>query len=288
MTDDKAAELLAAVRAVESGERPAASFFTAPGPGPERGTAPRPAAPTSSASPPPSAIRPASTAELARSGPVPVPDEVRAVLTEGGAPEALAVRVVESLGEQAAEVLRADPWQLLATPGVRPEQADGFARGLLGAESGPADERRAQALVGWLLERAALAGHTALEPAALAEGLSQHAVPDPDEAVRTAVDAGAVLVFEDSLDAMPGGGGAAAGESEGTAEERPVNLLLGLDRYALAEESLADGLARLISTRTPPSQDPGPDRPAWEEAAAAAPSPSAAELIRAAADHGLV
>ncbi|MGH3323675.1 MAG: exodeoxyribonuclease V, partial [Streptomyces sp.] len=103
MTDDKAAELLAAVRAVESGERPAASFFTAPGP--ERGTAPRPAAPTSSASPPPSAIRPASTAELARSGPVPVPDEVRAVLTEGGAPEALAVRVVESLGEQAAEVL---------------------------------------------------------------------------------------------------------------------------------------------------------------------------------------
>ena len=55
------------------------------------------------------------------------------VLAAGGAPEALAGQVAAVLGERAAEALREDPWQLLAVPGVRPEQADGFARALLGA-----------------------------------------------------------------------------------------------------------------------------------------------------------
>lgn len=289
MSDDKAAELLAAVRAVESGERPAASFFTDSGQQAAADRRPqRPGPPAAPVTRPPSPGAPAS------SGPVTVPEDLRAVLAEGGAPEALGIQAAEALGEQAAELLRTDPWQLLAIPGVRPEQADGFARALLGAECGPEDERRAQALVGWLLERAALAGHTALEPAALAKGLSQHAVPEPDEAVRTAIDAGAVLVFEDALDAMPGDGLSGAAEAaeapegaEGAGEERPVKLLLGLDRYALAEESLADGLARVISTRPPAAAQPeGGD--SWEAAAAAAPSPSAAELIRTVAAHGLV
>lgn len=308
MTDDKAAELLAAVRAVESGERSAASFFTdAGGTGPARQTAapggPRPATP---------APRTASSGTPGRSGPLEVPEDLRAVLAEGGAPETLAVQVAEALGDQAAGLLREDPWQLLATPGVRPEQADGFARALLGGECGPDDERRAQALVVWLLERAALAGHTALEPAALTKGLSQHAVPQPDEAVRTAVDAGAVLVFEDGLDALSGGAGGAGGgtgeaaEEPGAQEERPVRLLMGLDRYALAEESLADGLARMISAGPAPApaaaagdgpeaeagesggRAPAAGRAAWGAAAASASSPSAAELIRAVADHGLV
>ncbi|MFC4496867.1 helix-hairpin-helix domain-containing protein [Streptomyces ovatisporus] len=308
MTDDKAAELLAAVRAVESGERSAASFFADSGPqaAPAR-RAPRQAPPAASAG------RPAS-AGPAGSGPVSVPEDLRAVLAEGGAPEGMAVQVVEALGEAAAELLRTDPWQLLATPGVRPEQADGFARTLLGGECGPGDERRAQALVVWLLERAALAGHTALEPAALAKGLSQHGVPEPDEAVRTAVDSGAVLVFEDALDAMPGGGrgapaetGGADGPADGAGEERPVELLLGLDRYALAEESLADGLARVIGAHQQRGTGSatgdgdasgavtsgggtggGPGSPeSWEAAASSAPSPSAAELIRTVAGHGL-
>ncbi len=327
MTDDKAAELLAAVKAVESGERSAASFFNEPGP--QAAASGRPQRPTAPAA------RPAPSGAPAGGGPVAVPDDLRALLVEGGAPESLGAQVAEVLGEQAAELLRADPWQLLATPGVRPEQADGFARALLGSECGPGDERRTQALVGWLLERAALAGHTALEPAALTKGLSQHAVPEPDEAVRTAIDAGAVLVFEDALDALPGGGGGPAAEQSGEAEEeRPVRLLLGLDRYALAEESLADGLARVISSHAASAQRPvagagggsdaetpgdaegsenaetaeaaeaaenadvsegaargeapEPDGAAWEAAAASAPSPSAAELIRAVAGHGLV
>ncbi|MCH6159332.1 helix-hairpin-helix domain-containing protein [Streptomyces marispadix] len=285
MTDDKAAELLAAVRAVESGERSAASFFTDTAQPP---AAPRPQRPATPAGP-----RTASPGPDRRPGPAAVPDGLREVLAAGGAPEALAPRVAESLGEQAGPLLREDPWQLLSVPGVRPEQADGFARALLGDDSGPGDERRAQALVVWLLERAALKGHTALEPAALSKGLSQYAVPEPDEAVRTAVDAGAVLVFEDALDAMPAGGGpspgaaAQSGEGDDGAEERPVRLLLGLDRYALAEESLADGLARVINGAgqgTAPGEAPD----AWESAAASASSPSAAELIRAVAGHGLV
>ncbi|MYW08125.1 DNA helicase RecD, partial [Streptomyces sp. SID2563] len=70
------------------------------------------------------------------------------------------------------------------------------------------------------------------------------------------------------------------GDEEAAEAVAPGPVLLGLDRYALAEESLADGLARLVN---------GGDKEAdWSEAAAAAPSPSAAELIRAAAAHGLV
>lgn len=289
--------LAAAVRAVESGERSAASFFNdAPAPRPAAPAAPaaparaRAAAPASAPAPvrPPSARpAPGPGAEIPGSG------DVRQVLAAGGAPETLAGQVAEVLGERAAEALREDPWQLLAVPGVRPDQADGFARALLGPACEPGDERRALALTGWLLERAALEGHTALESSALREALAKVSVPDPDEALRTAVAEGAVLVFQDALDAAPGARPRAAGDEDA---EQPVRVLLGLDRYALAEESLADGLARLASTFASPqggtadgevlAGDPG--APGWESAAAAAPTASAAELIRTVAAHGLV
>ncbi len=288
--------LAAAVRAVESGERSAASFFNdAPAPRPAAPAAPareraRAAAPASAPAPvrPPSA-RPAP----GPGGEIPGSDDVRQVLAAGGAPETLAGRVAEVLGERAAEALREDPWQLLAVPGVRPDQADGFARALLGPDCEPGDERRALALTGWLLERAALEGHTALESSALREALAKASVPDPDEALRTAIAEGVVLVFQDALDAAPGARPRAAEDEDA---EQPVRVLLGLDRYALAEESLADGLARLASTFASPqggaadgeapAGDPG--APGWESAAAAAPTASAAELIRTAAAHGLV
>ncbi|AKH81521.1 hypothetical protein AA958_04165 [Streptomyces sp. CNQ-509] len=302
----KAAELLAAVRAVERGERDAAAFFPAPA------RAPRPR-PVRSAEPPAGA----GTAPEAGAGPgagaggeqgEPVrPREpsaeavaaVRQVLADAGAPEDPAARVAGQFGEGAAELLRADPWQLLAVPGVRPSQADEFARGLLESAE-PGDERRVEALVGWLLAQAALRGHTALEFPALAQALSGYGVPDAEEALREAAARGGVLVFEEREEpsaAAPVPEGGEDGE-----EEVPVRLLLGLERYAMAEEGLADGLSRLVSTFTPP---PGPaeedagaqgedaavrvaDAGAWEAAAAAAPSPSAAELIRAAAGSGLV
>lgn len=360
--------LAAAVRAVESGERSAASFFNdaprpakpaapaaqpakaAPqggpaGPAPEgarqrtaqeTGGPVRPAVPDGGATAP--AAAPAATGPAAAPRPAvpaaPGVEGVRQVLAAGGAPEALAEQAAEVLGERAAEALSEDPWLLLGVPGVRPEQADGFARALLGAACGPGDERRAQALVGWLLEQAALAGHSALEAAALRAALAQRAVPDPDDALQSAIADGAVLVFQDAIE-EPGRARPATGDDE--EEEQPVRILLGLDRFAMAEESVADGLARLLNTfeaAAEPAQDtasaetgddttadaepvagdrtaaeesaavapatdaptddapaPRPVRPsaaAWEAAAAAAPSPSAAELLRAAAHSGLV
>ncbi|MCX4651353.1 AAA family ATPase [Streptomyces microflavus] len=273
-----AADLLAAVRAVESGEKAGTEFFDSPAAAP----APRRPAPAPAGQPQRPVPATAAPADLAASPEA--MDAVRAVLTEGGAPEALARPATGTLGEQAAELLRADPWQLLAVPGVRPEQADGFARALLGAACGPDDGRRTSALVGWLLERAALQGHTALDAEAVRAALAERSVSDPEEAVRNAVEEGVVLVFQEGADPTELDASDEDQESEDTGETaeapEPVQVLLGLDRYALAEESLADGLARLMN-----ACEKGAD---WAEAAAAAPSPSAAELIRTAAAAGLV
>ncbi|MER7464943.1 helix-hairpin-helix domain-containing protein [Streptomyces sp. NPDC097981] len=248
----KAADLLAAVRAVESGEKPSPVYFD------EAPAAPRKAA--APAAPP--ASRPAPPAPAASAAGI---ESVRAVLARGGAPEALAGPAAAALGEDAAEQLAHDPWRLLAVAGVRPTQADGFARALLGPGAGPGDERRAAALVGWLLEQAALKGHTALEAPTLESALAQYGVPDPAESLEQAIGEGAVLVFQEPL-----------GPPAAEGEEQPVRVLVGLEGYALAEESLADGLARLSNTFDDPAD--------WEKAATG----PGAELIRAVSGHGLV
>lgn len=274
----QAADLLAAVRAMESGQaapaRPAAPAAVPEAPGPLVPAQNRPQAP--------------EPARAASGGPAAAPEAVAAVaavLAEGGAPGTLAAQVTGVLGERAGEVLREDPWLLLSVPGVRPEQADGFARALLGDGCGPGDERRAAALVGWLLERAAVQGHTALTFPAVRAALAERSVPDPDQALQHAIAEGAVLVFQDGAEDADGDAddeaadGEGAGDAGSAADGPAVPVLLGLDRYALAEESLADGLARLVKTAQEAS---------WDEASAQAPSPSAAELIRAVAGHGLV
>ncbi|MFF2995500.1 helix-hairpin-helix domain-containing protein [Streptomyces sp. NPDC057950] len=274
-----AADLLAAVRAVESGEKPVATALREPEQAP-RGETPEPAR----------RPRPVSAPAASPSAPAPrTVEAVRAVLTGGGAPDGLAPQVVAALGEGADGQLREDPWQLLRVTGVRPEQADGFARALLGAECGPDDERRGRALTVWLLEQAALAGHTALDAPALTAALSQRAVPDPDEAVQSTLAEGEALVFQDALEttapvAAPARDDAEESAEEGEeGEERPVRVLVSLERYALAEESLADGLARVMNSAP---KDEG-SAAGWEQAAASA-GRSAAELIRTVAGHGLV
>ncbi|MFI6014451.1 helix-hairpin-helix domain-containing protein [Streptomyces sp. NPDC051243] len=264
----KAADLLAAVRAVESGSKPAATVFSEPEP--PRRPAPEPVRPP----------RPTVTAD-APAAPAPeTVESVRRVLAQGGAPETLAAQAAVALGERAGDQLRADPWQLLRVGGVRPEQADGFARALLGAECGPDDERRGRAVTVWLLEQAALAGHTALEMPTLTAALAQRGVPDADSAVQNTLAEGEALAFQDALDEP--GAPARRDDEEPEDEERPVRVLVGLERYALAEESLADGLARLINSA--PKQDGSAEE--WERAATAA--GSAADLIRAVSAHGLV
>ncbi|MFF4232160.1 helix-hairpin-helix domain-containing protein [Streptomyces sp. NPDC001820] len=258
-----AADLLAAVRAVESGEKSGTTFFDSPprsGGETSTGAAPRRPAPVPAEPVRPRAPEPAGA-------PAAAPETVtavRSVLAEGGAPEALAPQLADAFGERAADVLREDPWRLLSVPGVRPEQADGFARALLGAECGPGDERRTAALITWQLEHAALQGHTALESSVVRGALAERSVPDPEEALQQAIADGEVLVFQDGIEEE-----ATDGEESGQAA---VTLLLGLDRYALAEESLADGLARLAKT--------GADA-RWEAA-------EANELVRAVEASGLV
>ncbi|MEU2390075.1 helix-hairpin-helix domain-containing protein [Streptomyces sp. NPDC007369] len=259
-----AADLLAAVRAVESGEKPSPRYFD------EAPAAPRRPAPAP-AQPAPPRTRPAAAAAADRSPAAPsaqTVDAVRAVLTRGGAPEGLAAAAASALGEAAADTLAENPWRLLAVAGIRPTQADSFARALLGPAAGPDDERRATALVGWLLEQAALKGHTVLEAPTLESALARYGVPQPAEALEEAVAEGLVLVFHEPV-------GAPAAEGE----EQPVRVLMGLEAYALAEESLADGLARLAGTFTGAADAAG-----WEAAATG----TGAELIRAVAAHGLV
>lgn len=271
-----AADLLAAVRAVESGSRPVSSAFEEPVP---RRPAPEPARVPQRPVPVTAPVSSAPARETV--------EAVRATLFEGGAPETLAAQVAAVLGDGAANELRADPWQLLRVPGVRPEQADGFARALLGPGCGPDDERRGRAVTVWLLEQAALAGHTALEIPALTAALAQRAVPDADAAVRSALDEGDALVFQDALDTPPGTAPApvaAPPAAEGEEEpERPVRVLVGLERYALAEESLADGLARVVNSV--PKEDGS--AAGWERAAEEA-GRAAGDLVRAVAGNGLV
>ncbi|MFF3207974.1 helix-hairpin-helix domain-containing protein [Streptomyces sp. NPDC002962] len=283
----KAADLLAAVRAVEGGAKPPATVFAEPAPA--RRPAPEPVRRPQPVPPVPAAVAaPAPAAEAV--------EGVRRVLTDGGAPETLAPQTAAALGEGADDLLREDPWQLLRVPGVRPEQADGFARALLGPECAPDDERRGRAVTVWLLEQAALAGHTALELPTLTAALVRQSVPDAEAAVQSALAEGEALVFQDALDTVDAArpaqperptedsanGEDRGGESGQDGEEsRPVRVLVGLERYALAEESLADALARVVNSLAKEASA------RWDSVTAGA-SGSTAELLRAVAGHGLV
>ncbi|MDI3390276.1 helix-hairpin-helix domain-containing protein [Streptomyces sp. B-S-A8] len=278
-----AADLLAAVRAVESGEKPARTVFEPEAPprrpAPEPVRRPEPPTPSAPAGP----VGPAAETV----------DAVRAVLAGGGAPAALAEPTATALGEGADAVLREDPWQLLRVAGVRPEQADGFARALLGDACRPDDARRNRAVAVWLLEQAAVAGHTALDAPALESTLGRYGVADADAAVQSAIAEGDLLVFQDALETAPGapaaavadtGAGAGAGEEADEEREQPVRVLVGLERYALAEESLADGLARVLNS---PAKEESPQQ-ATLLAAAGSARGSTAELIRAVGGSSLV
>ncbi|MFJ6620412.1 helix-hairpin-helix domain-containing protein [Kitasatospora sp. NPDC091335] len=302
-----------AARAEASMAEPSAA--EAPEPDASAAEASEPAVPAPAA--PPAPVTPAAPVAPAAPAPV-VSDEQRdealrataEVLTAGGAPAELAAAAVAAFGEEAPARLREDPWAVLSLPGVRPEHADGFARELLGAGAGPDDQRRARALVPWLLEQAALRGHSALELSEVAAGLDRLRMPEPADAIRAAVEDGRVLSFQEELTGPEAQ--ATGGDEE---DEAPTRTLLGLAGLAMAEESLAEKLVQLMATFVPggdtegapdtedtpgtaDSEDtvsaeaaggpaaPGPS--AWAAAAEAAPSSSATALIRAVADSALV
>ena len=205
------------------------------------------------------------------------------------------------LGRTAQDQLREDPWRLLALPQIRPDQADWFARKLLGGQASPQDQRRGRALVSYLLTRAARDGHTAVPAGVIAGALARFRIEDPAAAIAAAVDDGGVLPFEadpgEGLtgDEPDGGDGDDGGDGGDDAEVAPAGILLALARYAMAEETVAEGLQRLAALAEPlepgPEADPGPEAEGRDPAAGPAP---AADLdaaqqaaVRAVAGHGV-
>jgi exodeoxyribonuclease V alpha subunit len=158
------------------------------------------------------------------------------VLVSCRVPARYAAPAVGYLGKSAAIRLREDPWLLLSLPQIRPDQADWFARRLLGDQAHSQDPRRGRALVAYLLTRAARDGHTAVPADVILRSVARFRIDDPAAAVAAAVDDGSVIPFDEA-------------ESEGTAGGSTV--LLALARYALAEEAVAEGLARLAATAEP-------------------------------------
>ena len=159
-----------------------------------------------------------------------LPSDLAELFTSTEVPLRLAHEVVARLGAGAAVELRENPWLLLRVPGVRPEQADFFARRVLGGDTAPHDPRRVGALAGHLLLRAAGDGHTMTPAKSLLSALESYDPGDAVGAVRAAIGAGEIVAIMDE-------------ESETES--------LGLAGLAAAEETVAEGLARLTAMADP-------------------------------------
>ena len=174
------------------------------------------------------------------------------LLASAGAPGDLAPRVAAALGEQAAARLAADPWLILAVPGVRPEAADGFARSLLGGTAGPQDPRRARAVLGWLLDRAALDGHTAQPADVLCSALGSLGFGDPAGALQAALEEGDMLAFSNASEEEEDEDGSGSGGSDASEESSGASgLMISRERYAFAEEGVGEAVQRLLATPEP-------------------------------------
>lgn len=164
-------------------------------------------------------------------------------------------RLVELYGEGTAALLVEDPWQLLALAEVRVADADRLAIALLpGVQRG--DPRRGRALVGHTLAAAARDGHTVLPAELVQAALAAEQVPDPEAAIEAAVEAGSALRTEpDPLTADVVVAGTAQGigpdQPAAVAAAEPAGALLALARYGMAEASVAESCARLLTTAEP-------------------------------------
>ena len=260
--------------------------------------------------------------------------ETAELLIQCRVPARFAGSAVALLGPSATRQLRDDPWKLLLLPQIRPDQADWFARGLLAGRADRQDPRRGRALVVHLLVKASRDGHTAVPADAVITALGTFGIDDPGNAVLAAIDDGAVLPFEVFGAGPEPGDGDGAGKS-GPGESRTAEFgaagataaadvnaagagassvsaagadsddgdlgpghgtLLALTPYAIAEESVAEGLQRLAATAEPVDAANAGDSGQVSGHAGAAPAarPGDAELddrqraaVEAVADHGV-
>jgi exodeoxyribonuclease V alpha subunit len=152
--------------------------------------------------------------------------EVVGLLVPGGLPARLAGRAVDVLGEGAARLLREDPWRLLEVADLRVVEVDRFAVATIPGVRRD-DPRRGRALVGFVLSRAARDGHTVQPEELVLAGLSAEGVAEPGAALEAAVSLGTVI---------------SAGDAE---------RAIALTRYATAEATIAQAIARLAKTAEP-------------------------------------
>ncbi|WP_261576307.1 ATP-dependent DNA helicase [Frankia gtarii] len=144
------------------------------------------------------------------------------LLVAADLPARLAWGATDRLGSTAAEALRADPWMLLTAADAEIGQADRFAR-RRGLHRD--DPRRGPAVLTHLLGRAATrAGDTAGPIGAVLQAAAREGVADPRRALDAALDDGRIIAVGDRI---------------------------ALERYAMAEQSIADGIERLVATAEP-------------------------------------
>ena len=189
---------------------------------------------------------------------------VAELLHEAGMPLRAAAGIVDALGSNAAQALAADPWRVLDSGLVQPKESDAFALRTLPQRPGKDDRRRGRAFTVHVLARAARDGHTQANEATLGAALAGLDVPDPAGAIDAAVDDGAVTDVP-SYDA--------SGEPQ---------RLLSLTRYAMAEESIGEGLARLLATAEPLATPEG------ATAVTGGLDPAQREAVQHVAAHGVV
>jgi exodeoxyribonuclease V alpha subunit len=161
--------------------------------------------------------------------------EVVGLLVGAGLEARLAAGVADALGPDAARLLRDDPWQLLGLHGVSLGDADRLAIALLPGVDRQ-DARRGRAIVAMTLRTATRDGHTVLPADLVVAALRAEGVADPAAAVVAAVESGDVLEHEPPEPEDP------------EAEPDPALRMLSLARYGMAEELVAEAVARLAAT----------------------------------------
>ena len=189
---------------------------------------------------------------------------VAELLHEAGLPLRAAASIVDALGSRAADILAADPWRILDGGAVQPRDADVFALRTLAQRPGKDDRRRGRAFTAHVLQRAARDGHTVLPESMIASALSGLDLPDPVAAIEAAVDDATVTE-------------ATSYDGDGNPQR-----LVGLTRYAMAEESIGEGLARLLASAEPIATPEG------ATAVTGGLDPAQREAVQDVAAHGVV
>jgi len=107
-------------------------------------------------------------------------------------------RLLEALGDDAADQLSADPWRLLSLPDATVAQADRVAFAL-DAQMQRSDPRRGRSLVDWTLARFGRQGHTAASMSQVADALRPFGI-DSGSAIRSAIAADLVATVAGPAD----------------------------------------------------------------------------------------